>query len=102
MRVRSRSCAAAMSGRRNATIRSAFLMPPLSQTTLSAALHSPPAPERRRWARAGGAKRRRETRSVSLVRQELPGHLDMHAVALLVGLARDVHVEVDRAHDAVA
>src|SRR5476651_1889571 len=39
---------------------------------------------------------------IRLVAQELAGHGDLHAVALLVGLALHGHVEVDGAHDAVA
>jgi hypothetical protein len=36
------------------------------------------------------------------VRQKLSGHAERDAIALGGGLARDVHVEVDRRHDAVA
>jgi len=41
-------------------------------------------------------------RAIIFVRQKLAGHADCDAVALGVGLARDVHVEVDCRHDAVA
>jgi hypothetical protein len=40
-------------------------------------------------------------RSVALIRQEFAGHGDPHAITLRVLLAVDVHIEVDRAHDAV-
>src|SRR5262249_4085718 len=40
--------------------------------------------------------------AVILVRQELAGHGDLDAVALRVGQALDLDVEVDGRHDAVA
>src|SRR5258708_9499459 len=40
--------------------------------------------------------------SILLIGQELAAHRDAHAIALLVGLALDRHVEVDGAHDTVA
>src|SRR6187399_286749 len=39
---------------------------------------------------------------VGFVRQELPVQRDEDPVAFRVGLAHDVHLEIDRAHDPVA
>ena len=40
--------------------------------------------------------------SVSLVRKELSGHADLHAVFIRVRFPLDLHIEIDRAHDAIA
>ena len=52
--------------------------------------------------RRAGNRARRAAPSILLVGQELAAHADAHAVALLIGLALDRHVEIDGAHDAVA
>ena len=40
--------------------------------------------------------------SISLIRQELPAHHDLHPIPLGIGLPRKIHIEIDGAHDAVA
>ena len=39
--------------------------------------------------------------SVSLVRKEFPGHRNLHTVSFRIRFPLDLHIEIDRAHDAV-
>ena len=44
----------------------------------------------------------RQKLSIGLIRQKFPAHDNAHPVTLGIGLALQVHVEIDGAHDAVA
>src|SRR5262252_1079695 len=72
-------------------------MPPVPRALLFSPLSLTPIMRRRE--RPGNG---RPAGSILLIGQELAAHADAHAVAFLVGLPLDLHVEIDGAHDAVA